>query len=46
MMNTANDLGNAGPDFKHGYGRPNLRRAYTVIDNPRFLTGSRSPTAA
>ncbi len=40
MMNTADDLGNAGPDHKHGYGRPNLRRAYTVIDNARFLTGS------
>ncbi|MFZ1549862.1 MAG: S8 family serine peptidase, partial [Anaerolineae bacterium] len=40
MMNTADDLGNAGPDFKHGYGRPNLRRAYNVIDNAQFLTGS------
>lgn len=40
MMNTADDLGNAGPDFKHGYGRPNLRRAYNVIDNARFLTSS------
>lgn len=40
MLNTADDLGNAGPDFKHGYGRPNLRRAYNVIDNAQFLTSS------
>lgn len=40
MLNTADDLGNAGPDFKHGYGRPNMRRAYNVIDNARFLTSS------
>ncbi len=40
MMNTADDLGNAGPDFKHGYGRPNLRRAYKVIDSAQFLSSS------
>ena len=40
MMNTADDLGNAGPDFKHGYGRPNMRRAYNVINNAQFLTSS------
>ena len=40
LMNTADDLGNTGPDFKHGYGRPNLRRAYNVIDTAQFLTGS------
>lgn len=42
LMNTADDLGNAGPDFKHGYGRPNLRRAYNVINNVQFLTSSAS----
>ena len=40
MLNTADDLGNAGPDFKHGYGRPNLRRAYNVIDSAQFLSSS------
>ncbi len=40
MMNTADDLGNPGPDHKHGYGRPNMRRAYNVIDNARHLSSS------
>lgn len=40
MLNTADDLGNAGPDFKYGYGRPNLRRAYHAIDGVQYLTDS------
>ena len=40
MMNTADDLGNAGPDYKTGYGRPNMRRAYNVINNAQYLTDS------
>lgn len=40
LMNTADDLGNPGPDFKYGYGRPNVRRAYAVINNSQFITGS------
>lgn len=40
LMNTADDLGNSGPDFKYGYGKPNARRAYNVIDNSQFLTSS------
>ena len=40
MMNTADDLGNPGPDHIHGYGRPNLRRAYTMIDENRFSNGT------
>jgi hypothetical protein len=40
LMNTADDLGNAGPDFKTGYGRPNMRRAYNVIDNAQYLSDS------
>lgn len=33
LMNTADDLGNPGPDFRHGYGRVNLRRAYRAMQN-------------
>lgn len=40
MMNTADDLGNPGPDFIYGYGRPNLRRAYNIIKNNQFITSS------
>lgn len=40
IMNTADDLGNSGPDYIHGYGRPNLRRAYQVINSNQVITGS------
>lgn len=40
MMNTADDLGNAGPDFSFGFGRVNLRRAVDCIENSRFRTGN------
>jgi hypothetical protein len=40
LMNTADDLGNSGPDFIYGYGRPNLRRAYNIINNSQFITSS------
>ena len=40
LQNTADDLGNPGPDFKHGYGRINLRRAYETIAANTFLTST------
>jgi hypothetical protein len=40
ILNTADELGNPGPDFKHGYGRPNMRRAYHMINDFRYLTSS------
>ncbi len=36
-MNTATDLGNAGPDFRYGYGMINTARAYDVIANNQYL---------
>ncbi len=42
MMNTADDLGNAGPDFKHGYGRINALRAVKTIENAEWMTDSLS----
>lgn len=40
LMNTADDLGNPGPDFKYGYGRVNARRAFDVLQNNYFILDS------
>jgi len=40
MMNTADDVYNPGIDFKSGFGRPNVRRAYLAIKNRRFAADS------
>ncbi len=37
MLNTAEDLGNPGPDYKFGWGRVNSLQAAEVIENNRFL---------
>ena len=38
LMNTCDDLGNPGPDFRFGYGRVNARRAYQVIEDKSYLS--------
>lgn len=40
ILNTAEDLGNPGPDFKYGWGRINARRAFDLISNSQYLQGS------
>ena len=40
LLNTAEDLGNPGPDFKFGWGRVNALRAVKVIEEARFDSGS------
>lgn len=40
IQNTAEDLGNPGPDFIYGYGRINANRAYEVIDAGSFASDS------
>jgi hypothetical protein len=40
MLNTADDLGNAGPDFEYGYGRVNARRAYELLANNYYIMDS------
>ncbi len=45
LMNTAEDLGGAGPDFRYGYGRVNARSAAEVIENNRWISDSISSTA-
>jgi PKD repeat protein len=38
LQNTADDIGNPGPDFKHGYGKANARKAYRVISEGSWST--------
>ena len=40
VLNTADDLGNIGPDYIYGWGRINARRAYNLISNNNYLAGS------
>jgi PKD repeat protein len=40
LMNTAEDLGNPGPDYKNGYGRINAMRALDVIENATYYVDS------
>ncbi|MFK7108320.1 S8 family serine peptidase [Flavobacterium oreochromis] len=40
VCNTADELGNIGPDYKYGYGKINGLRAVQAIDENRFYTGS------
>jgi len=40
LLNTAEDLGNPGPDFKFGWGRINALRAVQVIEEARFDSGT------
>lgn len=40
ILNTADDLGNPGPDYKFGWGRINALRAAKVIENKSYFTNS------
>ncbi|MDG2431637.1 S8 family serine peptidase, partial [Flavobacterium sp.] len=40
VSNTAKDVGNAGPDYKYGFGNLNGLRAVKVLDNKMFYTAS------
>ncbi|GAB2944621.1 hypothetical protein GCM10027048_06850 [Hymenobacter coalescens] len=40
LMNTAEDLGNAGPDFRFGYGRVDALRAVRVLEQRTYLQDS------
>lgn len=40
MMNTADDLGNSGPDFIFGYGRANILRGIRDIESGNYLIDS------
>lgn len=40
ILNTADDLGNDGPDFTYGWGRINARRAYNLLSNNHYFSGN------
>lgn len=40
LMNTADDLGNPGPDYEMGYGRINVRKAYRALANQTYFEGN------
>lgn len=42
LMNTADDIGNAEVDYRHGYGRININRAVQALEAGRFITGTLS----
>ena len=40
LLNTANDLGNTGPDFKFGWGHVNAYRAVRTLEEQRYFKSS------
>ena len=40
LLNTANDLGNVGPDFIHGWGMVNSIKAHDLLKENRYFTGT------
>lgn len=38
ILNTADDLGKKGPDYKFGWGSLNARRAFEVFENQTYIT--------
>ncbi len=40
VMNTADDLGNVGPDFGYGYGRVNALKAVKTIEEANYLNAT------
>ena len=45
MLNSAEDLGNPGPDYRFGWGRVNAFRAVTTLEDVRFINDSVSQGA-
>jgi hypothetical protein len=42
VMNTANDLGNVGPDFIYGFGKVNALKAVKLLEEGRYLNSNLS----
>ena len=40
LLNTADDLGNSGPDYKFGWGEVNALRALQVLENHQYVNDS------
>ena len=43
LLNSANDLGNIGPDFKYGWGHVNALRAVETLEQGRYFSASVDP---
>lgn len=39
-LNTADDLGNIGPDYIYGWGRINILKAYNLMKDKRYASGT------
>ena len=44
LCNTAEDLGNPGPDYTFGFGMLHARRAVETIENNRFIISNATPS--
>lgn len=44
LLNTADDLGNSGPDYKYGWGEINALRAVKLLENQNYFADSISFT--
>ena len=40
LLNSADDLGNPGPDFKHGWGEVNAYQAIKILENNQYLNST------
>ena len=40
VLNSADDLGNPGPDFKHGWGEINVLRGLNILENNNYESGT------
>jgi PKD repeat protein len=40
VLNTGNDVGNAGPDYKHGWGHINALRAVRILEQNQYMLDS------
>lgn len=40
VLNTANDIGNVGPDFRTGWGQINVGAAYRLLEQKNYLNAS------
>jgi hypothetical protein len=40
VLNTADDLGNIGPDYIYGWGRINILKAYNLLKEKRYVSGT------
>lgn len=45
MLNTADDIGRPGPDYDHGWGRINGKKAVEVVNNSQHITSTVSQGA-